>query len=121
MNTCTTISKNNYEHSESIKKTEHNNSKPCNDMFSPSFQLEDKFAKLERANYFTLSNNIIKPMMKTNSSDRLNNFIQRFSQQLVVNDNNDVVLDSSKKRFSLENQDNICRNAESFVRRHINK
>lgn len=105
MKTSTTMSKNNLEDSQNFNKSRNAPSKLNTELFSPVLNSPDRLQHIERVNYYTLRNNIKNPIEKGNYTDRLNNFIQRFSQQLTVEKEEKNILNAYKKRFSLEDED----------------
>lgn len=57
--------------------------------------------------YFSLGNTFYNNMEKVSYTDRLNNFVQRFSQDLIFDSRQKVELINCKKRFSHEARGSI--------------
>ena len=112
MKTSTSVSENKFLNTHSFKKSKNYGVKHDSEIFSPILQSDKYLPQLEKANYFTLRNKIKNPVEKPNYTDRLNNFIQRFSQQLSIDSEQKQVFDGYRKRFSVEDQDTCCKKCE---------
>lgn len=67
----------------------------------PSFISENESILAEKPNYYALSKKSSQPTEETYSTQRTDNFIKRFSQQLTIDAHRKNVVDSSKKRNSM--------------------
>lgn len=75
-------------------------------LFSPAEKTEDN--NLDRKlDYFSLGNTFSNNTAKISYTDRLNNFVQRFSQELTVNSKQKEELLTYKKRLSYEVQGSL--------------
>ncbi len=66
-----------------------------------------KYEDSQKLGYFSLGNVITDNSEKVSYTDRLNNFVQRFSQDLTFDSNQKLELLNCKKRFSQESRGSL--------------
>lgn len=74
---------------------------------APSFFSETHSFCGEKPNYFSLSKKTSEAVTKVTTTDRVENFMKRFSAQLTLDTQSKAVFDSSKKRHSMDERDVI--------------
>lgn len=67
----------------------------------PSFVSESPSILTEKPNYFSLSKFNHETKVKVSHTVRADNFVKRFSHQLIVDNPTKTVIESHKKRFSM--------------------
>lgn len=91
------------------------------ELFSPGLKPNKYFKSLELFNYHTLKSTFNNQPDKGNYTDRLDNFIQRFSQELNLDSDQKQTLKEYKKRFSLEDKEETDNKYQSIKPDGFNK